>query len=307
MSDRNDDPMTIETVRTRESAFQGLPDFPYAPHYAEIDGIRIHYVDEGPADGGVILLMHGEPTWSFLYRKMIPVLTAAGYRAVAPDLVGFGRSDKPLRKSDYTYQRHVDWMTAWLQHMDLRDATLVGQDWGSLIGLRLAVENEERFSRIVMANGALPTGDERLPGVFRIWRAFSQYSPWFPVGRIVQAGCRRSLPRDARRAYEAPFPDRRYKAGARAFPALVPSSPHDPATVANRAAWQRLEAWEKPFLCLYATGDPITRPMYEVFQRRVPGARGQPHELLRGAGHFIQEDRGPDLARRIADWCDQGA
>lgn len=294
----------MKVLRTPEARFDGLPDFPFAPQYTEVDGLRVHHVDEGPGDAPVVLLMHGEPTWSYLYRKMIPVLTHAGYRAVAPDLVGFGRSDKPARKSDYSYQRHVDWMAQWLEGLDLRGITLVGQDWGSLIGLRLAVEHESRFDRIVMANGALPTGDERLPRVFKVWRAFSQYSPWFPVGRIVQAGSRQPVPRSVRAAYDAPFPSGRYKAGARAFPALVPASPSDPASNANRAAWKKLERWEKPFLCVYATGDPIMRAMYDVFRERVPGARGQPHSLVRGAGHFIQEDRGEELARRIVDWLD---
>lgn len=294
----------MNVLRTPEACFEGLPGFPFKPRYTEVDGLRIHHVDEGPADVPVVLLMHGEPTWSYLYRKMIPVFAGAGYRAVAPDLVGFGRSDKPSHKSDYTYQRHVDWMTDWLEQLDLRNITLVGQDWGSLIGLRVAVENESRFERIVMANGALPTGDETLPRVFRIWRAFSQYSPWFPVGRIVQAGCRQPVSRSVRAAFDAPFPSRGYKAGARAFPALVPASPADPASDANRAAWEKLRRWEKPFLCAYATGDPITRATYDVFRERVPGARGQPHSLVRGAGHFIQEDRGEELARRIVDWLD---
>lgn len=292
----------MQVLRTPDDRFAGLADFPFEPRYEEVDGLRIHYVDEGPRDAPVVLMLHGEPTWSYLYRRMIPIFVDAGYRAVAPDLVGFGRSDKPTRKADYSYQRHVDWMTGWLEAAELQRVTLVGQDWGSLIGLRLAVENESRFERIVMANGALPTGHERLPKIFRIWRAFSRYSPWFPIGRIVQAGCRQPLAREARAAYEAPFPSRRYRAGARVFPALVPASPSDPASKPNQAAWERLEAWDKPFLCLYATGDPITRPMHEVFQRRVPGAEAQPHALIRGTGHFIQEDRGEELARRIADW-----
>lgn len=295
----------MASLRTPEERFAALPGFPFEPRYLEVDGLRIHYVDEGPREAPVVLMLHGEPTWSYLYRKMIPVFAGAGFRAVAPDLVGFGRSDKPARKSDYSYQRHVDWMASWLEALDLRRITLVGQDWGSLIGLRLATEHDSRFDRIVMANGALPTGDEHLPGVFRVWRAFSQYSPWFPIGRIVQAGCRQPVSVETRAAYEAPFPARRYKAGARAFPALVPSTPADPASAANRAAWERLERWEKPFLCLYATGDPIMRGMYGVFRKRVPGAAGQPHEMLRGAGHFIQEDRGEDLAGRIVNWMRQ--
>lgn len=292
----------MKTIRTPESRFESVPDFPFTPRFTEVEGLRIHYIDEGPREGPVVLMLHGEPTWSYLYRKLIPVFADAGCRALAPDLVGFGRSDKPVRRADYSYARHVAWMKGWLECLDLRDVTLVGQDWGSLIGLRLAVENDERFARIVMANGALPTGDESLPAAFRVWRFFSQYSPWFPIGRIVQVGSRRRLSREEMAAYDAPFPSGRYKAGARAFPALVPASVNDPATEANRAAWKRLENWHKPFLCLYATGDPIMRGMYQVFRDRVPGCAGQPHEMLKGAGHFIQEDRGEDLARKIVDW-----
>jgi len=299
--------MDIDFVRTPEERFQGLPDFPFEPRYAKVGGLRIHYVDEGPRNAPVVLLMHGEPTWSYLYRRMIPVIAGAGFRAVAPDLVGFGRSDKPVQRSAYSYRRHVDWMAAWLEQLDLRRVTLVGQDWGSLIGLRLATGHQARFERIVMTNGALPTGDERFPMVFRLWRAFSRWSPWFPVGRIVQAGCRRPITREVQAAYEAPFPSARFRAGARVFPSLVPMRPDDPASDANREAWRQLESWRKPFLCLYATGDPITRAMYEVFRERVPGAAGQPHDLIRGAGHFIQEDAGEELARRIVEWLGPGA
>jgi len=299
--------MDIDFVRTPEERFQGLADFPFQPRYAEVGGLRVHYVDEGPRDAPVVLLMHGEPTWSYLYRRMIPVIAGAGFRAVAPDLVGFGRSDKPVKGSAYSYRQHVDWMTAWLEQLDLRRATLVGQDWGSLIGLRLATGRQARFERIVMANGALPTGDEQFPRVFKLWRAFSRWSPWFPVGRIVQAGCRRPVTPEVRAAYEAPFPSARFKAGARVFPSLVPMRPDDPASDANRKAWRQLESWRKPFLCLYATGDPITRAMYEVFRERVPGAAGQPHQLIRGAGHFIQEDAGEELARHIVEWLGPGA
>ncbi|MFQ5680093.1 MAG: haloalkane dehalogenase [Gemmatimonadota bacterium] len=294
--------MSAAVLRTPDSRFADLPDFPFQPRYVEVDSLRIHYVDEGPRDGRPVLLMHGEPTWSFLYRYMIPEFVAAGYRAVAPDLVGFGRSDKPAYRRDYSYQRHVDWMRAWLDQVGLRDMTLVCQDWGALIGLRLVAEEPNRFARVVVANGALPTGEGRLPLVFRAWRAFAAWSPWFPIGRIVAAGCRHPLSRAERAAYDAPFPGERYKQGARAFPALVPTSVKDPAVTANRRAWDVLSSWEKPFLTAFSDGDPIMRGLDRVFQRRVPGARGQPHTTIRNAGHFLQEDRGPELARVVLEF-----
>lgn len=289
-------------IRTPEERFAELHAYPFAAHYATVDGLRLHYVDEGPRAAPVVLLMHGEPSWSYLYRRMIPLFAEAGFRVVAPDLIGFGKSDKPLRLSDYSYQGHVDWMLNWLRGLDLRHITLVCQDWGSLIGLRLAVAESERFERIVVANGALPTGDENLPWVFKAWRFFARYSPWFPIDRIVALGCAAPIGGAARKAYRAPFPDRRYTAGARAFPRLVPSHPNDPASAANRLAWEQLEQWRKPFLTLFGNRDPITRPAAKIFQQRIPGAQGQPHDLIRPAGHFIQEDQGALLATRIIDW-----
>ena len=232
-------PLRCALIRThrrtawRRSAHQTIvspifPAYPFAPHYVEVDGLRIHYVDEGPRDAAPVLLLHGEPSWSYLYRKMIPVITAAGHRAVAPDLVGFGRSDKPVRREDYTYQRHVDWMRAVIERLDLRGITLVCQDWGGLIGLRLAAEHPERFARIVTANTFLPTGDTPAGEAFEMWRKYSQETPDFHVGGIVRGGCATDLAPDIVAAYDAPFPDDRYKAGARQFPMLVPTSPSDP-------------------------------------------------------------------------------
>ncbi len=292
----------MDILRTPDSRFADLPDFPFQPHYAHSGRLRIHFVDEGPADAPPILLLHGEPTWSFLYRHMIPHLVAAGHRVVAPDLVGFGRSDKPAQRRDYSYQGHEGWMTDWLNEIKLREITLVCQDWGALIGLRLAADQPERFARVVVANGALPTGAGRLPAVFRAWRAYATWSPWFPIGRIVAAGCRGRLSTAARAAYDAPFPSAAYKAGARAFPALVPATPADPAAAANRRAWEILEGWSKPFLTAFSDGDPLTRGLELRFQRKVPGAHGQPHSMIRHAGHFLQEDRGPELARVVVDF-----
>lgn len=298
----------MKTLRTPDDRFADLPDFPFAPHYVEIpDGeggsLRVHYLDEGPEDGPVVLLMHGEPSWCYLYRTMIPVLTAAGLRCVAPDLVGFGRSDKPADRSDYSYARHVAWMRAALfDALDLNGITLVGQDWGGLIGLRLLAEHPERFDRAVAANTGLPTGD-RPPGeAFLRWQRFSQQSPVFQIGGIVNGGCVTDLPPAVIAAYDAPFPDDTYKEGARIFPSLVPTTPDDPAAAANRAAWQVLSGWEKPFLCAFSDRDPITAGGDRPFRERVPGARGQAHTTIAGAGHFLQEDKGPDLARVVADF-----
>ncbi|MDH3744625.1 MAG: haloalkane dehalogenase [Acidobacteriota bacterium] len=292
----------MKILRTPDERFLEAEAASFPPHYIEVDGLRIHYFDEGPRDGKPVLLMHGEPSWAYLYRKMIPVLVAAGHRTLAPDLVGFGRSDKPAQRDDYTYERHVRWMTRWLETVELQNVTLVCQDWGSLIGLRVAAENQDRFARIVLANGGLPTGSRKGPMVFRLWQAFASHSPWFPIGRIMAMGCRRPLSREAVSAYEAPFPNRRYKAGSRAFPGLVPSRPDDPAAAANRRAWEVFAKWEKPFLTAFSNGDPITRGMKNVFLKRVPGTVGQPHTVIRGAGHFLQEDKGEELAAVVADF-----
>ena len=286
----------MKILRTPEERFVDLANFSFPPHYVEVDHLRIQYVDEGDSSRDPVLLMHGEPTWCYLYRHMIPVFVQHGYRAIAPDLVGFGRSDKPADRRDYSYQRHVEWMTKWLLAIDLRNITLVCQDWGSLIGLRLAAEQSDRFARIVLANGGLPAGDLQIPLVFRLWQLFAKYSPWFPISRIVAAGCQSRLSPDAVPAYDAPFPDESYKQGARAFPALVPTRPDDPAVPANRRAWEVFERWNKPFLTAFSDGDPITRGLDRAFQRRVPGALGQPHTIIRCAGHFLQEDKGVELA-----------
>lgn len=298
----------MKALRTEDSRFDGLPDFPFAPHYLDVaDALRMHYLDEGPKDGPVVLLLHGEPTWSFLYRKMIPVLVAAGARAIAPDLIGFGRSDKPVDREAYTYARHVGWMRELLVSLALERVTLFGQDWGSLVGLRLAAENEDRFARIVIANGFLPTAQKKTPPAFHVWRAFARYSPVFPIGRIVASACVVKPSAAVRAAYDAPFPTREHKAGARIFPALVPTSDRDPAIPANRAAWDTLGRWQKPFLTLFGKNDPILGRADKPLQAHVPGAKGQPHERFWG-GHFVQEDRGPYLAERMVAWLrDLGA
>ncbi|HEX2189939.1 MAG TPA: haloalkane dehalogenase [Longimicrobiaceae bacterium] len=292
----------MRVLRTPDERFAALRDYPWEPRYTEVDGLRVHHVEDGPPGADPVLMLHGEPTWSYLYRRMIPPVAAAGHRAVAPDLVGFGRSDKPAERGAYSYAAHVGWMAAWIEALDLRRITLVCQDWGSLIGLRLVGEHPERFSRVVVANGFLPTGDRRPPPVFGVWQAFARWSPWFSAGWIVRAGCVRPLAPEVRAAYDAPFPDASYKAGSRAFPTLVPTRPDDPAAPANRRAWETLRAWDRPFLTAFGDGDPIFRGADRVLQREVPGAAGQPHTTLRRCGHFIQEDCGPELARVVVDF-----
>lgn len=289
----------MEVLRTPDECFARLPDYAFAPRYVEVDGLRVHYVDEGPRQAAPILLLHGEPSWSFLYRKMIPLLAAAGHRVLAPDLVGFGRSDKPALSSDYTYARMVAWMSGWLSAVDAREVTLVAQDWGGLIGLRLLLDHADRIARIVVANTGLPTGDRPLGPAFEAWRSFSQEVPEFPVGDIVRGGCATPLPDEVVAAYDAPFPDEWHKAGARVMPLLVPATPDDPAAAPNRRVWELLARWEKPFLTAFSDKDAITRGGERRFQELVPGAKGRAHPTIHGGGHFLQEDRGPELAAAI--------
>jgi len=292
----------MKLLQTPEERFKDLPDFPFEPHFIEVDGITMHYIDEGTNQEEVILLMHGEPSWSFLYRHMIPILVKGGYRVLAPDLVGFGRSDKPTEQGDHTYKKHVEWMTKWLKLLDISNITLFCQDWGSLIGLRVAIENQERFKRIVLSNGGLPTGEERMTEAFSNWREFSRTATKFYVGRIVQGATTTKLPRDVLKAYEAPFPDDSFKAGARIMPSLVPISKDDPEHENNKKAIEQFGKWEKPFLTAFADGDPITRGGDKFWQEYVPGAQNQKHTTIKDAGHFVQEDKGPELANIIVEF-----
>jgi haloalkane dehalogenase len=296
----------MDLLRTPDERFTDLPGFDFEPRYVEVAAsdtppIRMAYVDEGPAEGQPIVLLHGEPSWSFLYRSMIPPLVAAGYRVLAPDLIGFGRSDKPTQVSDYSYLRHMEWVTAWFEALDLRNTVLFVQDWGSLIGLRLAAEQNHLVSRIMVGNGFLPTAETKTPPAFHIWRTFARFTPVFPAGRIVDTGTVTKLSKRVRAAYDAPYPSAAYQAGARAFPGLVPTSESDPAVPANRAAWERLGQWDKPFLCVFGTKDPILGKADRRLIEHVPGAAGQPHGRILG-GHFIQEDCGPELAERMISW-----
>jgi haloalkane dehalogenase len=298
----------MHALRTPDERFASLPDFPFAPHYAEVpagDGgggtLRMHYLDEGPADGPVVLLMHGEPSWCYLYRTMIPVLVRHGLRCIAPDLIGFGRSDKPTERSDYSYARHVEWVRSLvLDELGLRDITLLGQDWGGLIGLRVVAENPDRFARVAIANTGLPTGHEPASKAFLAWQEFSQTTPDFDTGVILSMAVVTPLPEAVQRAYDAPFPSDAHKAGARVFPLLVPTTPEDPAAAANTSARKALGEWDKPFLTLFSDSDPVTGGGEVWFQENVPGARGQAHRTITGAGHFLQEDKGPELAELLA-------
>lgn len=289
----------MRIYRTKDAQFDGLPDWNFAPHYAEISrGLRVHYVDEGDAAAQPVLMLHGEPTWAYLYRHMIAPTVAQGFRVLAPDLIGFGRSDKPLSRKAHSYAQQVAWMRQWLEQLDLRNIILVCQDWGSLIGLRLLAAMPDRFAGVALSNGGLPEG-QRPPRAFAIWRNFSKYSPIFPIGRIVKTGTKRPLSAEEIAAYDAPFPTRASKAGPRVYPSLVPLGPN-PAVAAQKAAWDVLEQFEKPFLCCFSDSDPITRGGDAVFLERVPGAAYMQHRSLRG-GHFVQEDDPQGFVQAICD------
>ena len=294
----------MKVLRTPDAAFAGIDDFPFAPHYLDItdpgDGtkLRVHYVDEGPRDAPVVLMMHGEPSWCYLYRKMIGPVVAAGFRVVAPDLIGFGKSDKPSKKGDYSYARHVGWMRQWIEALDLTNMTLACQDWGSLIGLRLVSEMPDRFAAVALSNGGLPEGGPP-PRAFAIWRAFSKWSPLFPIGRIVNAGAKRALSPAEIAAYDAPFPNSSFKAGARIFPSFVPFD-GNVAIPDQKKAWEVFDRFDKPFLCCFSDGDPITRGGESRFIGRVPGTAGQAHRTLKG-GHFIQENDPHGFVQAILD------
>ncbi|MBI3677466.1 MAG: haloalkane dehalogenase [Proteobacteria bacterium] len=293
----------MKILRTPDERFANLPDYPFAAHYVDVasgDGasLRIHTVDEGPKSAAPILLMHGEPSWSYLYRKMIAQLVAKGHRVVAPDLVGFGKSDKPADIHDYTYERHVAWMSEWLAKTGLTNITLFCQDWGGLIGLRLVSAFPEKFARVIVANTGLPTGSGMSKG-FESWLAFSQSVPVLPIGQILNGGSVRELSEAERAAYEAPYPSEEFKAGARRFPALVPVTPEHGSVAENKQAWSVLEKFEKPFLTAFSDSDAVTKGGEAAFQSRVPGAAKQKHVTIAGGGHFLQEDKPEELAALI--------
>jgi haloalkane dehalogenase len=294
-------PSGIEFVRTPEERFAELPDYGYEPRYVEVDGLRMAYVDVGGEGAPAILLLHGEPTWGFLYRRMIPVLVDAGYRCIVPDLVGFGRSDKPTQRSDYTYARHVAWTTAFADSFGLTFRSMFAQDWGGLIGLRVLADRPQMFETVAVGNTALPVGEGAGPG-FDMWLEMSQTMDPFDCGALLQGATTVELTDAEVEAYRAPFPDDAYLAGAREFPALVPIRPGQEGVGDNEAAWAVLSQWTRPFLTLWCPDDPVLGGAGHVFLERVPGAAGQPHEQLRPGGHFIQEDRGEDVATAMVRW-----
>ncbi len=296
-------------LRTPEERFSGLPGYAYAPHYAEVPGgplgpLRMHYVDEGPRDGGIVLMLHGNPTWSFLYRRLIGPVVAAGHRVIAPDMVGFGRSDKPLARADYSYDRFVAWMLSFVDALDLRNVTLLCQDWGGPIGLRLVAERQERFAAVLATNTLLPNCDPPPLGVadwpgeaILAWIETCRTSDDLPVAELVaRATVTRPEP-SVLAGYEAPFPDARYKAGMLQITCGIPVDEQAEGLEANRSAWCVLEGWRKPFLTAFSDADPATADWAGVFQRRIPGAAGRPHTTIPGAGHFVQEEQGAALAQ----------
>ncbi len=294
----------MKILRTPDNRFSNLLDYPFKPNYIQLGDIRIHYVDEGESSEEVVLLIHGEPTWSYLYRKMVPIVSESGYRVIVPDLVGFGKSDKPIDQEDYTYEKHVGWISSFIESLDLTNINLFCQDWGGLIGLRIVSEQGYRFNRIIASNTSLPTGDFKVPKAFFNWQKFSQDTPVFNASKIVKSSCVNKISNEVQKAYDAPFPDETYKAGARRFPMLVPTSPNDPSSQPNREAWEKLKNWHKPFLTAFSDSDPITKGGDILFQQLIPGCKGISHKTIIGAGHFLQEDKGPELAQLIVDFID---
>lgn len=291
--------------RTPEERFADLPSYPFEPNYVEIAGLRMHYIDEGQTGDEIVLMLHGEPSWSYLYRKMVPPVAQAGCRVIVPDLIGFGKSDKPVQREAYTYQSHMDWLAEFVRVLDLKDITLVCQDWGGLLGLRLAAEDPTRFKRIVAANTFLMTGVWTPSEAFSHWRDYAQKTEHFRVGKIVNSGCVSDLSPEIIAAYDAPFPDESYKAGARQFPLLVPITLDDPGSPPSRKAWEALSQWDKPFLTAFSDSDPITRGADAIFQKLIPGAQNQKHTTIKSAGHFLQEDKGEELAEVIIRFIEE--
>jgi len=295
----------MKALRTPDCQFDNLPDYDFKPNYVTVgDNLRLHYVDTGPRDGRVVVMMHGEPSWSFLYRHMIKAVVAAGYRVLAPDLIGFGKSDKPTETSDYSYTRHVGWMSEWFEQLDVSGAVLFCQDWGGLLGLRLVAKYPERFAGVIAANTFLPTGDRDPGEAFKKWREFAKVVPEFPVGGILDGATVNDLDASVKDAYDAPYPDESYKAGARIFPALVPTSPDMDGAADNVEAWKVLSAWDKPFLTSFSDQDPITKGADKIFQKIIPGCKGQPHQTVKGGGHFLQEDVPVELSEIIVSFCE---
>jgi haloalkane dehalogenase len=294
----------MKVYQTPQYRFSDLKDFPFQPHFISVNGLQMHYVDEGPVDGRPVLLLHGVPTWSYLYRKIIRKIAGADVRVIAPDLIGFGKSDKPSGKSDHSYQSHINWISSFISSLRLKNIILLGHDWGSLIGLRIAADRPEIFDGIIISNGMLPSGEQKMHFTFNLWKFIAKYSPFLPVDKVIQTGTRSRIEEEVKRAYNAPFPSLKYKAGIRSLPGLVPILPDDPESAANRRALEQLSKWNKPFLTIFSNGDPITRGGGKYLQSRIPGSAGQDHTILEG-GHFIQEDKGEELADIILKFIEK--
>lgn len=290
-----------EIIRTPEDRFENLKDYNFSSNYIDVEeGLRMHYLDEGSKEKPTVLLLHGEPSWSYLYRKMIPILSK-NFRVIAPDLVGFGKSDKLVNREDYSYQKHINWLVTFIKKLDLKDITLFCQDWGGLIGLRIITEMENRFSLVIASNTTLPSGNVPVSESFLKWIKFSQHSSEFDIGKVLDMGTVRPLSEEVLAAYNAPFPSEEYKAGARIFPALVPIDSDDPESIKNNQAWEKLKHWNKPFLTIFGDKDAIMKGAEKVFQERIPGTKEQNHTMI-DAGHFIQEDQGEKLAELIIEF-----
>ncbi|MEH6538331.1 MAG: haloalkane dehalogenase [Psychroserpens sp.] len=288
-------------IRTPENRFDNLEDYNFQSNYLNVeDGLRLHYLDEGNDNNPTVLLLHGEPSWSYLYRKMIPILSN-NFRVVAPDLIGFGKSDKLVNQQDYSYQKHIDWISAFIEKLDLKNIVLFCQDWGGLTGLRIITEMNNRFDMVIASNTTLPTGKTPIPESFLQWRAYSQHSAGFNIGKVIDMGTVQSLSEKVFEAYNAPFPSEEYKAGARIFPTLVPIEQDDPESIKNLKAWEKLKSWNKPFLTIFGDEDNIMIGAEKAFQKIVPGAKEQNHKIL-NAGHFIQEEKGEELAELIIEF-----
>lgn len=293
-----------EIIRTPENRFENLEDYDFQSNYIDVEeGLRLHYLDEGNKNQPTVLLLHGEPSWSYLYRKMIPILSNK-FRVIAPDLIGFGKSDKFVSKQNYSYQKHVDWISAFIKRLDLKNIIIFCQDWGGLIGLRLITEMVDRFDMVIASNTALPTGKVPMPESFMKWREYSQHSSGFDIGKVIDMGTVQPLSERAYEAYNAPFPSEDYKAGARIFPTLVPIEQDDPESIKNLKAWEKLKSWGKPFLTIFGNQDNIMLGAEKVFQKIVPGAKKQNHKIL-NAGHFIQEEKGEQLAEMIIEFYEK--
>ena len=299
----------MQVLKTPESAFSNIQDFPYEPQYVQVTDtisseLSMAYYQAGPKDGHTLLLLHGEPSWAYLYRKMIPILAQQGFNVLVPDLIGFGRSDKPSRREDYTYARHLIWLKDWFSQVTHKDqkVTLFCQDWGGLLGLRLVADMPSRFAGVMASNTGLPTGEHTPPDAFIKWRRFSQEVPEFPVSSIIQGATVSELSQDTLNAYDAPFPSEAYKEGARQFPLLVPATPDDPQTQANREAWKQLKQFHRPFMTAFSDSDPVTAGGDKLMQSLIPGCKGVQHITIQHGGHFVQEDKGEELANALINF-----